>query len=859
MFGVRVAHLGEIASRSLLVPRKSVKLSDTLIFLSWVDAMAAPTSVADLLDLVNQSLPLDPVRLGNYVSQLGKGAAPPAGPGDLAARLVRDGFLTPFQADHLMRGRKPKFVIGKYLILDRIGAGGMGAVYLCEHLQLERQVALKVLPADQADDPAALGRFLREAQAVAALNHKNIVRAYDVDGEGRTYFLVMEYVDGIDLQALVSKQGRLDPARAAHYVWQAAEGLQHAHEARLVHRDIKPANMLLARTGVVKILDLGLARFFHEGADNLTQEHSADAILGTADYLAPEQARDSHAADIRADIYSLGATFYFLLTGRPPFAEGTLNQKLIWHQMKAPTPVRKLRPEAPEAMAAVLERMMAKDAAQRYATPAEVVSALAPWAKKAITPPSPSEMPPVRTAARAGKPWRKPAGSAGSTVVQRASRPTALQGPAAAPNPPPVTPSQALAPRPETPTAVVPFATATAAPPALPLSKADDDWSHMFDDGPEEAPPVPSSGGRRRVAAGPPFHWWEHRWHLVGATAALLFLTGGVWLVVGFVPGAAKPSIPPAEPAAKAPETRRGPVAVRATAQGPDAIELTWQDPHGPSSGFRIERATDRWFSAKNTTVAATVAGDVTRYTDANLKPGPAYYYRVRALRDNGESGVSDPAIVPPDYGQGFTSAGLVLNGGATVTDKVLHLTDLNGNEARSAFYQAEVDVRSFTTQFRFKISPGNTADGFTFCVQGGEPTEVGDPAGGLGYQGISRSVAVKFDLYGNDGEGPNSTGVFVNGDKPTNPGAVDLTPSGIVLHGGRTYDVRIEYKEKKLTLNIADAEEPAKKFAHTFDVDVPAAVRGPTGCVGFTGGTGGAGANQDILSWTWKSNAAGE
>ena len=149
--------------------------------------------------------------------------------------------------------------------------------------------------------------------------------------------------------------------------------------------------------------------------------------------------------------------------------------------------------------------------------------------------------------------------------------------------------------------------------------------------------------------------------------------------------------------------------------------------------------------------------------------------------------------------------------------------------------------------RFRFRISPGNTADGFTFCIQGGDPKAVGDPAGGLGYQDIPNSVAVKFDLYGNDGEGPNSTGLFLNGAKPTNPGAIDLTPSGVDLHGGRAYDATIDYKNKKLTLNIVDAEEKGKKFTHTFDVDVPAAVHGTTALVGFTGGTGGASANQDI------------
>ncbi len=823
--------------------------------------MAAPTSVADLIELVNQSLPLDPARLDGYVAKLRKDAVLPGRPADLAALLVRDGFLTPFQADHLMRGRRPKFLIGKYLILDRIGAGGMGAVYLCEHLQLERQVALKVLPADQADDPAALGRFYREAQAVAALNHPNIVRAYDVDMEGRTYFLVMEYVDGVDLQELTTRRGRLDPVRAAHYVRQAAEGLQHAHQAGLVHRDIKPANLLLSRTGVLKVLDLGLARFFHEDADSITKEHNNQSILGTADYLAPEQGRDSHAVDARADIYSLGATFYFLLVGRAPFADGTLNQKLIWHQMKAPTPVRKLRPEAPEAMAAVLERMMAKDAARRYQTPAEVVAALAPWTRTALPPPAAAEMPPVRKAARAGKPWRKTAGSAGSTVVQRATRPTALHGPFAVPNAPPVAPSKAVVPNlevpPATPPAAAPVAIAPqpAAAPALIRIAEEDDWSHLFDDDSDGGSrSCPSSAGRR-VGKRLDIRLRTYRWHFVGAASALVLLGVGVWAVIAFGRGASKPPAPaPADSAHEAIAAPRGPVNLRAAAKGPDAIELTWQDPHGPSTSFQIERATDRWFSAKNTTVAAKVGGNVTHYTDGNLKPGPAYFYRVRALRDHGESGVSNSAWVPPDYSEGFTPTGMVLNNGAAVVDKVLRLTDLNANEARSAFYQAEVDVRSFTTRFRFHISPGATADGFTFCIQGGDPTAVGDPAGGLGYQDIPNSVAVKFDLWSNDGEGPNSTGLFLNGDKPTNPGAFDLTPSGVDLHGGRSYDATIDYKNKKLTLNIVDAEDKGKKFTHTFDVDVPATVHGTTALVGFTGGTGGASANQDILSWTWTS-----
>jgi serine/threonine protein kinase len=212
----------------------------------------------------------------------------------------------------------------------------MGTVFLCEHTSMRRRVAIKVLPVAKAKDPSYLERFYREARAVAALDHPNIVRAYDIDQDEKLHFLVMEYVDGASLQEIVKRAGPLEPLRAAHYMCQAAFGLQHAHEAAgLVHRDIKPGNILVDRTGAVKVLDMGLARFFHDEEDVLTKKYDEN-VLGTADYLAPEQALDSHAVDIRADIYSLGATFYFCLTGKTPFSEGTVAQKLIWHQTRAP-------------------------------------------------------------------------------------------------------------------------------------------------------------------------------------------------------------------------------------------------------------------------------------------------------------------------------------------------------------------------------------------------------------------------------------------------------------------------------------------------------------------------------------------
>src|SRR5262249_18975602 len=193
---------------------------------------------------------------------------------------------------------------------------------------MRRKDALKILPLLKAEDPAALARFYREARAAGTLDHPNIVRTYDNGQEGDYHFLVMEYVDGRSLEVIVQKFGPMDVSRAAAYIRQAAVGLQHIHQAGLIHRDIKPANLLLDRGGTVKILDMGLVRFFQDHSDTLTQEYDPSAILGTADYLSPEQALNSHDVDTRTDVYALGATFYFLLCGRPPFDGKTVSEKL---------------------------------------------------------------------------------------------------------------------------------------------------------------------------------------------------------------------------------------------------------------------------------------------------------------------------------------------------------------------------------------------------------------------------------------------------------------------------------------------------------------------------------------------------
>jgi eukaryotic-like serine/threonine-protein kinase len=413
--------------------------------------MPAPTSIAEFLELVQKSGVVDEKKLEAHLERVRSVNAFPANPQDLAGILVRDGLLTLFQAKQLLQGKWRRFTLGKYKILEELGSGGMGSVYLCEHKLMRRRVALKVLPRAKADDPSSLERFYREARAVAALDHPNIVRAYDIDQEDKLHFLVMEYVDGASLQEVIKrKNGPMDPTRAAHYMRQAALGLQHAHENGLIHRDIKPGNVLIDRNGTVKVLDMGLARFFNDEEDILTKKYDEN-VLGTADYLAPEQALDSHSVDIRADIYSLGATFYFCLTGRTPFSEGTVAQKLIWHQTRQPKPIRQLRPEVPEGLVAVVEKMMAKDPGQRYQTPLEVAEALAPWTQTPITAPPEDEMPRLSLAAMGTGP-----GTDSSQLTMPRTSPGGMQSPSPhkgwqVPRTPPRTPAVKPPPPPQPP------------------------------------------------------------------------------------------------------------------------------------------------------------------------------------------------------------------------------------------------------------------------------------------------------------------------------------------------------------------------------------------------------------------------
>jgi serine/threonine protein kinase len=277
-------------------------------------------------------------------------------------------------------------------VLELLGIGGMGQVFLCEHTLLKRVVAVKMLSVTKSSqDATAKERFYREARAGFSLNHPNIVRSLDIDKADKVHFLVMEYVDGASLHDIVSTHGRLHYVRAAHYIAQAAAGLQYAHEVGWIHRDIKPGNLLVDRQGVVRILDMGLARFFPDTFDQLTKNQNNNNILGTADFLAPEQAMNSHDVDIRADIYGLGATFYFMVTGHTPLEGGTVAQKLMRLQLNPPRPIRELCAEVPEELEAVIDKMMAKKPEDRYQLPAEIIEALEPWTSIRISPPPEQE------------------------------------------------------------------------------------------------------------------------------------------------------------------------------------------------------------------------------------------------------------------------------------------------------------------------------------------------------------------------------------------------------------------------------------------------------------------------------------
>jgi serine/threonine-protein kinase len=351
-----------------------------------VIAMAPEKEIEDFVGTLRLSGLLPPGGETTLLAELANEGVKPATARGLADELVKRQILTTWQADMLLQGKHRGFHLGPYVILRSLGHGAMGTVFLARHVMINRCRAIKILANRYREDPDLLNRFQVEAQTVAALDHPNIVRFYDFNKDtssgNEVYYLVMEYVEGQDLQRMVTQDGVLEFQRAADFVRQAATGLAYAHEAGFVHCDIKPANLLVDGKGTLKILDLGLARFATEARKG---SQSESAVSGTPDYIAPEQITDRAKLDGRADIYSLGLTFYFLLVGHRPFMKQSLPEILTAHCSDHPRPIDETRPDVPYELTAIFEKMTAKSPEQRYSAAGQVAADLQAWLDKFAT------------------------------------------------------------------------------------------------------------------------------------------------------------------------------------------------------------------------------------------------------------------------------------------------------------------------------------------------------------------------------------------------------------------------------------------------------------------------------------------
>jgi serine/threonine-protein kinase len=460
------------------------------------------TSSADLVGSLTELQILGPERLKKLQRAL-QGRAPEARV--LARELVKQGWLTTFQANLLLQGRGAELMLGPYQLLDLLGEGGMGQVFKARHQVMDRVVVVKVIRKERLADKDAVQRFHREIRLAAQLDHPNLVRAHDAAQVGDTHFLVMEYAEGTDLHNLVQKAGPLPVGQACTYIRQAALGLQHAAERGMVHRDIKPSNLQVTGQGtLLKILDMGLARSMEpeggeRGRAELTQ---ARTIMGTPDYISPEQIADARQVDIRADIYSLGCTLYFLLAGRPPFPVEAWEEKLVCHRRVEPQALEQVRPEVPPALGAVVRKMMAKRPEDRYANPLAVADALSPFCRMV------GAVAVAAVAAPPALPTTSAASPATATPMPPLSSPGSLVNPSAA-----YEPGWTL--NADSTLSQQPAPSTQAAPPAL-LSEPT-----MLVAGPHSAPPLPVA------AAGPLPAAPKHLWLLVaggGAIVGLLIL-----------------------------------------------------------------------------------------------------------------------------------------------------------------------------------------------------------------------------------------------------------------------------------------------------------------------------------------------
>ena len=344
--------------------------------------MPAPTALPEFLSLVRESGLWDESRYHEVVGQI---AELPRDLAATAARLVEHGYLTRFQAKQLLLGKHRGFVLGSYRLLEPLAATGGGTHYLAEHVGLKRRVVIKMLPSNRSGDKRVLDRFLREARAVAALDHPNILRLHDIGDSNGAHFLVLENVAGEDLQARLTRDGPLKSGVAVALILQAAAGLRHAHDRGIVHRDLKPFNLFVCDGGVLKVRGMGMARSLDAEADDLTKllgHGDSDGVQ--ADYLAPEQAAGD-PVDARCDVYGLGATLYGLLCGRPPY-QGSMPSVIVQQQTANAPPLSGRVPGIAPGLSQAVARMIARPVAGRPGSMADVMTLLAPFADKPLPP-----------------------------------------------------------------------------------------------------------------------------------------------------------------------------------------------------------------------------------------------------------------------------------------------------------------------------------------------------------------------------------------------------------------------------------------------------------------------------------------